>query len=78
MAGLGGCPFAAHKGAAGNVCTEDVVFLCDEMGIETGIDLERLMQAACVAEDVVGHPLPGSVKSGGSLRALREKLRAAH
>ena len=78
VAGLGGCPFAAHKGAAGNVCTEDVVFLCDEMGIETGIDLERLMQAACVAEDVVGHPLPGSVKSGGSLRALREKLRAAH
>ena len=78
VAGLGGCPFAAHKGAAGNVCTEDVVFLCDEMGIETGIDLERLMQAACVAEDVVGHPLPGSVKSGGSLRVLREKLRAAH
>jgi hydroxymethylglutaryl-CoA lyase len=78
VAGLGGCPFAAHKGAAGNVCTEDVVFLCDEMGIETGIDLERLMAAACVAEDVVGHPLPGSVKSGGSLRALREKLRAAH
>jgi hydroxymethylglutaryl-CoA lyase len=55
-----------------------VVFLCDELGIETGIDLERLMQAACVAEDVVGHPLPGSVKSGGSLRALREKLSAAH
>ncbi len=78
VAGLGGCPFAAHKGAAGNVCTEDLVFMCDEMGIETGIDLEVLMHAACVAEDVVGHPLPGSVKSGGSLRALREKIRAAH
>lgn len=78
VAGLGGCPFAAHKGAAGNVCTEDLVFLCDEMGIETGINLERLMLAAGVAEDVVGHPLPGSVKTGGSLRALREKLRAAH
>ena len=75
VAGLGGCPFAAHKGAAGNVCTEDLVFMCDEMGIETGIDLEALMRAACVAEDVVGHPLPGSVKSGGSLRALREKIR---
>ena len=37
--GLGGCPFAAHKGAAGNVCTEDLVFMCEEMGIETGIDL---------------------------------------
>lgn len=77
VAGLGGCPFASHKGAAGNVCTEDLVFLCDEMGIETGIDLEKLMATACLAEDVVGHPLPGSVKSGGSLRALREKLRAA-
>ena len=75
VAGLGGCPFAAHKGAAGNVCTEDLVFMCDEMGIETGIDLEALMRAACVAEDVVGHPLPGSVKSGGSLKALREKVR---
>ncbi len=75
VAGLGGCPFAAHKGAAGNVCTEDLVFMCDEMGIETGIDLEALMRAACVAEDVVGHPLPGSVKSGGSLKALREKIR---
>ena len=78
VAGLGGCPFAAHKGAAGNVCTEDLVFMCDEMGIETGIDLDRLMAAACVAEAVVGHPLPGSVKSGGSLRALRERIRAAH
>ena len=76
VAGLGGCPFAAHKGAAGNVCTEDLVFMCDEIGIETGIDLEALMRAACVAEDVVGHPLPGSVKSGGSLKALREKIRA--
>ena len=75
VAGLGGCPFAAHKGAAGNVCTEDLVFMCDEMGIETGIDLEALMRAACVAEEVVGHPLPGSVKSGGSLKALREKIR---
>ncbi len=34
VAGLGGCPFAGHTGAAGNVCTEDLVFLCHEMGIE--------------------------------------------
>jgi hydroxymethylglutaryl-CoA lyase len=76
VAGLGGCPFAAHKGAAGNVCTEDLVFMCDEMGIETGIDLDALLAAACVAEEVVGHPLPGSVKSGGTLKSMREKLRA--
>ena len=74
VAGLGGCPFAAHKGAAGNVCTEDLVFLCEEMGIETGIDLEKLLETACLAEDIVGHPLPGSVKMGGGLKTLRMRL----
>jgi hydroxymethylglutaryl-CoA lyase len=70
VAGLGGCPFAAHRGAAGNVCTEDLVFMCEEMGIATGVDLEKLIEAARLAEDIVGHPLPGSVKMGGSLAAL--------
>ena len=73
VAGLGGCPFAGHAGAAGNVCTEDLVFMCDEMGIETGIDLESLMDCARLAEDIVGHPLPGSVMKGGSLKVLRER-----
>jgi hydroxymethylglutaryl-CoA lyase len=77
VAGLGGCPFAAHKGAAGNVCTEDLVFMCEEMGIDTGVDLDRLIDAASLAEEIVGHPLPGSVKQGGSLRRLREAARAA-
>lgn len=77
IAGLGGCPFAGHKGAAGNVCTEDLVFLCEEMGIETGIDLERLIEVARLAEDIVGHPLPGSVMHGGSLRRFRDEARAA-
>lgn len=77
VGGLGGCPFAAHKGAAGNVCTEDLVFMCEEMGIDTGIDLERLLETARLAEDIVGHPLPGAVMKGGSLRTLREKARAA-
>ncbi|GGE46229.1 hydroxymethylglutaryl-CoA lyase [Agaricicola taiwanensis] len=77
VAGLGGCPFAGHKGAAGNVCTEDLVFMCDEMGIETGINLEELIRAAQLAEEVVGHPLPGSVMKGGSLARLREAVSAA-
>ncbi len=76
VAGLGGCPFAGHKGAAGNVCTEDLVFMCDEMGIETGVDLEALAECARLAEDIVGHPLPGSVMKGGSLRRLRERIEA--
>jgi hydroxymethylglutaryl-CoA lyase len=78
VAGLGGCPFAGHKGAAGNVCTEDLVFMCDEMGIETGIDLEAMIGCARLAEDIVGHPLPGAVMRGGSVRALRERIAAGH
>lgn len=74
VAGLGGCPFAGHKGAAGNVCTEDLVFMCEEMGIATGIDLEALVECARLAEDIVGHPLPGSVMKGGSLARLRRTL----
>jgi hydroxymethylglutaryl-CoA lyase len=71
VAGLGGCPFAGHSGAAGNICTEDLVFLCNEMGIETGIDLDALIDCAKLAEDIVGHPLPGSVMKGGTLAKFR-------
>ncbi len=77
VGGLGGCPFAAHKGAAGNVCTEDLVFLCQEMDIETGIDLDALIDCARLAEDIVGHPLPGSIKQGGNLARLRDAAREA-
>lgn len=59
--GLGGCPFAAHSGAAGNVCTEDFVYLCHAIGIETGLDLDALNQCARLAEEIIGHPLPGKV-----------------
>jgi hydroxymethylglutaryl-CoA lyase len=71
VAGLGGCPFAGHAGAAGNVCTEDLVFLCSEMGIKTGIDLDALIECAKLAEDIVGHPLPGAVMKGGTLEKFR-------
>jgi hydroxymethylglutaryl-CoA lyase len=77
VAGLGGCPFAGHAAAAGNVCTEDLVFMCNEMGIETGIDLEALIECARLAEDIVGHPLPGSVMKGGSLKPLRTRAAKA-
>ncbi len=74
VAGLGGCPFAAHQGAAGNICTEDFVLMCEEMGIHTGVDLEQLVECARLAEDILGHPLPGKVKQGGSLAILRRRL----
>jgi hydroxymethylglutaryl-CoA lyase len=70
-AGLGGCPFAGHKGAAGNICTEDLVFMAHEMGIETGIDLDALIECARMAEDIVGHALPGKIMHGGSLSKYR-------
>ncbi len=71
-AGLGGCPFAGHKGAAGNICTEDLVFMAQEMGIETGIDLDALIECARMAETIVGHALPGKIMHGGSLSKYRQ------
>jgi hydroxymethylglutaryl-CoA lyase len=52
IAGLGGCPFA--PGAAGNVATEDVVMMLSQMGLETGVNLERLMAAADLAKELTG------------------------
>lgn len=71
IGGLGGCPFAATTGAAGNVCTEDLVFLCEEMGIDTGVDLERLIEVARFAEQLVGHELPGKLMKAGSLKRYK-------
>ena len=68
FAGLGGCPFA--PGATGNICTEDLVFLLQEMGIETGIDLEKLCSVARRVEEVVGRTLPGQVMKAGPRLAL--------
>jgi hydroxymethylglutaryl-CoA lyase len=68
IGGLGGCPFAGHAGAAGNVATEEVAFLCERLGIETGLDLNSLVSCSKLASIVVGHPLPNKLSSS-SLRA---------
>jgi hydroxymethylglutaryl-CoA lyase len=68
VGGLGGCPYA--PGAAGNLATEDLVFMLQGMGVKTGIDLERLVEAGRVAESVVGRPLPGKVHQAG-VRSLK-------
>jgi hydroxymethylglutaryl-CoA lyase len=68
VGGLGGCPYA--PGAAGNVATEDLVYMLHGMGVGTGIDLERLVEAARAAESIVGRKLPGKVHQAG-LRSLR-------
>ncbi|ROM53248.1 hydroxymethylglutaryl-CoA lyase [Pseudomonas canadensis] len=54
IAGLGGCPYA--KGASGNVATEDVLYLLDGLGIETGVDLEALIGAGQQISNVLGRP----------------------
>jgi hydroxymethylglutaryl-CoA lyase len=65
VAGLGGCPFAGHKGAAGNVCTEDLVSLFESMGVATGIDLDGLVAVARYCEEVLGRELHGRVTRSG-------------
>ncbi|HEY2516123.1 MAG TPA: hydroxymethylglutaryl-CoA lyase [Polyangiaceae bacterium] len=68
IGGLGGCPYA--PGAAGNVATEDLVYMLHGMGIETGIDLDLLVEAGKAAESIVGRKLPGKVHQSG-VRSLR-------
>jgi hydroxymethylglutaryl-CoA lyase len=76
VGGLGGCPFAGQKGAAGNICTEELVLLCQEMGIDTGVDLDRLIEVGRMAEEIVGHTLPSELIHAGSLEAFRRKAAA--
>ena len=61
--GIGGCPFAPK--ATGNICTEDLVYLLEEMSIRTGIDLRKLSGIACDVEVAVGHELPGQIMKAG-------------
>jgi hydroxymethylglutaryl-CoA lyase len=63
VGGLGGSPFAA--GAAGNLATEDLVHLCDDLGIATGIDLDRLLEASAYVAELVGHAVPSRVAAAG-------------
>ncbi|VVO42725.1 hydroxymethylglutaryl-CoA lyase [Pseudomonas fluorescens] len=63
LGGLGGCPFA--PGASGNICTEDLVNLCDEIGIHTGIDLPLLLRLSRGLPALLGHEVPGQLVKAG-------------
>jgi isopropylmalate/homocitrate/citramalate synthase len=76
VGGLGGCPYAGQPNAAGNICTEELALLCEEMGIDTGVDLDRLIEVGRMAERIVGHLLPGELIHAGSLDALRRQAAA--
>jgi len=69
LGGLGGCPFA--PAATGNIPTEDLVYMLGRMGIETGIDLGRAMDAARWIEPFVGHAIPGLLVKAGDFPGAR-------
>jgi hydroxymethylglutaryl-CoA lyase len=63
VGGLGGCPYA--PGATGNIATEELVHMVEDMGVDTGIDLEALIDAAADAERIIGRQLPSQVLRAG-------------
>ncbi|MFF7709218.1 hydroxymethylglutaryl-CoA lyase [Pseudomonas sp. NPDC007930] len=64
LGGLGGCPYA--PGATGNVCSEDLVHMFEQMGVATGVDLPALLRVAENLQAIVGHHLPGYVLRAGT------------
>jgi len=68
LGGLGGSPFA--PGAGGNLATEDLVLLFEDLGISTGIDLDALLETGRWLAEVLGHPLPSRVSAAGPLNPV--------
>jgi hydroxymethylglutaryl-CoA lyase len=78
LGGLGGCPFA--PGASGNVCTEDLVNLFQEIGVATGVDLPSLIAISSRLPGLIGHDVPGQLVKAGrplDLHPIPERLRRA-
>jgi hydroxymethylglutaryl-CoA lyase len=70
VGGLGGCPYA--PGATGNIASEELVHMVEDMGVATGVDLEALIDVAARAERMVGHTLPSQVlRAGPRTRTIR-------
>ncbi len=63
VGGLGGCPYA--PGATGNIATEELIYMVEDMGVATGVDLEAMIDAAAGAERIVGRTLPSQVLRAG-------------
>jgi hydroxymethylglutaryl-CoA lyase len=69
--GLGGCPYA--PGAAGNLATEDLLYMLDGLGIETGVRLDAVMEASVALEPMLGHPLPSRVVQAARCSPTRSR-----
>lgn len=63
IGGLGGCPFVPR--ATGNICTEDLVYMLEECGVKTGVDLDKLIGVSRESEAIIGRVLPGQVMKAG-------------
>jgi hydroxymethylglutaryl-CoA lyase len=70
LSGLGGCPFA--PGASGNICTEDMVNMLEDMGYDTRVDLAKLLAVSRRMPLVVGHDVPGQVMKAGQTLELHD------
>jgi hydroxymethylglutaryl-CoA lyase len=68
LGGIGGCPYA--PGATGNICTEDLVHMLASCGVDTGVDLDRLLAIAKALPAIVGHEVPGQVMRAGKTTDL--------
>lgn len=72
FAGVGGCPFV--PGAAGNVATEDVLHMCEEMGVATGVDLDKAMAISRRVVELVGHSTDSYLLRAGKAKNLIREL----
>lgn len=75
IGGLGGCPYA--PGAAGNLATEDLVYMLQGMGVQTGVDLDRLVEAGALAQELIGRKLPGKYLQAALGEREKRRARAA-
>ena len=75
IGGLGGCPFA--PGASGNIATEELVYMLEESGVRTGLELDAVLAAARVTEQAVGHELPSSLYRAGGRSVPRSAAERA-
>ena len=73
IGGIGGCPYCGNGRATGMAPTEDVIHMLEEMGIHTGVDLEKLIRVVWMLEEILGRPSMGHVSKGGPL-PREEKL----
>ena len=71
LGGIGGCPYVPK--AAGNLPTEDVVCMLEQMGISTGIDQTAIIEAAQLLERILGYTLPGQAMKSGPVSCVSER-----